>query len=184
MGYILGALPFAVIVSKLKGIDIMKVGTCNPGAANVFREVGKVPGIFTWLGDTLKGVLAMLIAHRLMHLHLFFVALVGIAAVVGHCWSIFIGFKGGKGVATSGAVFFYLVPKFFPIGVVAYFLTQKIAPRSATFVIATFAICFGLILFMYREIWQWLLPALLIFLLVGILANLDTIREIKERRRK
>ena len=119
MGYWFGAIPFALIIAKLKRVDIRKVGTKNPGAANVFRQVGKPYGILVWVLDTAKGAAAMAIADKIFHIHLFYVTLVGIAAVAGHCWSVFLRFRGGKGVATSGGVFLYLLPWAFPIVIVA-----------------------------------------------------------------
>jgi glycerol-3-phosphate acyltransferase PlsY len=183
MGYLFGAMPFALIIGKLKRVDIRKVGTGNPGAANVFRQVGRPYGILVWLLDTAKGACAMLIADKLLHVHLFYVTLVGIAAVAGHCWSMFLGFKGGKGVATSGGVFLYLLPWAFPIVIAAYFLIQQ-RPRSVLVVTSGFAVSLVLIFFIYREHWRWLAPALAIFLVVSGIANMQAIREMRVNRRK
>jgi glycerol-3-phosphate acyltransferase PlsY len=181
MGYFFGAMPFALIIAKLKRVDIRKVGTGNPGAANVFRQVGKPYGILVWLLDTAKGACAMAVADKLFHVHLFYVALVGIAAVAGHCWSVFLRFRGGKGVATSGGVFLYLLPWAFPIVISAYFLIQR-RPRSILVVTSGFAVSLALIFLIYREHWRWLAPALAIFLLVSGIANLQAIREMKMKR--
>jgi glycerol-3-phosphate acyltransferase PlsY len=183
MGYLFGAIPFALIISKIKRVDIRNVGTKNPGAANVFREIGKPYGILVWLLDTAKGACAMLIADKLLHVHLFYVALVGIAAVAGHCWSMFLGFRGGKGVATSGGVFLYLLPWAFPIVIAAYFLIQQ-RPRSVLVVTSGFAVSLALIFLIYREQWRWLAPALAIFLAVSGIANIEAIREMKHRKGK
>lgn len=183
MGYLIGAIPFALIVAKLKRVDIRKVGTKNPGAANVFRQVGKPYGILVWLLDTAKGACAMLIADKVFHVHLFFVALVGIAAVAGHCWSFFLRFKGGKGVATSGGVFLYLLPWAFPIVIAAYFLIQR-RPRSVLVVTSGFAVSLALIFLIYWKHWRWLAPALAIFLVVSGIANYQAIREMKRNQRK
>ncbi len=181
MGYLFGAIPFALIIAKLKHVDIRKVGTRNPGAANVFRQVGKPYGILVWLLDTAKGACAMLIADKICDVHHFFVALVGIAAVAGHCWSPFLRFKGGKGVATSGGVFLYLLPWAFPIVIAAYFLIQR-RPRSVLVVTSGFVISLAIIFLIYREHWRWLAPALALFLIVSGIANLQAIREMKMRR--
>lgn len=183
MGYLIGSIPFAVIISRMKGVDIRKVGSKNPGAANVLREVGKPYGIIVWILDTAKGALVMFISHRLFHSHLFFVALVGIAAVVGHCWPIFLKFRGGKGVSTSGGVFLYLLPWAFPIVIVAYFLIQR-KPRSITVVVSGFVISLALIFLIYHREWRWLAPALAIFLAVSGIANISAIKEMREARRK
>ncbi|MBA7640862.1 Glycerol-3-phosphate acyltransferase [subsurface metagenome] len=183
MGYLIGSIPFAVIISRMKGVDIRKVGSKNPGAANVLREVGKPYGIIVWILDTAKGALVMFISHRLFHSHLFFVALVGIAAVVGHCWPIFLKFRGGKGVSTSGGVFLYLLPWAFPIVIVAYFLIQR-KPRSITIVVSGFVISLALIFLIYHREWRWLAPALAIFLVVSGIANMSAIKEMREARKK
>jgi len=183
MGYLIGSIPFAVIISRMKGVDIRKVGSKNPGAANVLREVGKPYGIIVWILDTAKGALVMFISHRLFHSHLFFVALVGIAAVVGHCWPIFLKFRGGKGVSTSGGVFLYLLPWAFPIVIVAYFIIQR-KPRSITVVVSGFVISLALIFLIYHREWRWLAPALAIFLAVSGIANMSAIKEMREARKK
>jgi glycerol-3-phosphate acyltransferase PlsY len=183
MGYLIGSIPFAVIIAKMKGVNIKKAGSGNPGAANVFREVGKPYGILVWLFDTAKGAIAMLIAHRVFHSHLFFVALVGIAGVSGHCWSVFLGFKGGKGVATSGGVFLYLLPWAFPIVIVAYFLIQR-KPRSIPVVVSGFVISLALIFWIYHEEWKWLAPVMAIFLGVSAIANREAIREMGKGRKR
>ena len=184
LGYISGSIPFAIIVAYLaKRIDIRKVGTGNPGAANVWREVGKGWGLLVWACDLGKGVLPMFFADRILNLHPFFVALTGIAAVAGHCWSVFLRFRGGKGVATGGAVFFYLTPKIFPLAVLAYFIVQR-RPRSPLYVTTIFIVVYAIIVLVYLPQWKWLVPALLIFLLVGVLANRDAIKEMIERSRR
>lgn len=183
MGYFFGAIPFALVIAKLKHVDIRKVGTKNPGAANVFRQVGKPYGILVWVLDTAKGACAMLIADRLFDVHHFFVALVGIAAVAGHCWSPFLRFKGGKGVATSGGVFLYLLPWAFPIVIAVYFIIQRRA-RSIIVVTGGFIVSLALIFLIYWEHWRWLAPALAIFLLVSGIANLQAIREMRIKRRR
>ena len=106
-GYLLGSLPFGVWVARAHGVDIFKVGSGNPGATNVKRSVGKKAGNLVFLLDFLKGVVATLwpvlpvvgfgdaeLAERM--------AVAGmVGAIVGHSYSCLIGFRGGKGVATS-----------------------------------------------------------------------------------
>ena len=185
MGYILGSLPFAVIFSRLfRNVDIRRVGTGNPGAANVFRQVGAVPGILTWFFDTVKGVAAMILSQRLLGLSGYWVALVGTAAVVGHCWSVFLLFKGGKGVATSGAVLLYFMPRLFPIAVAIYFYIQRIAPRSPALLITSIIFFIGLLYIVYPETWLTLLAGIATLIAVGIVANTEAIREMRELRRE
>jgi len=182
--YLFGSIPFAIIIARLRGVNIMEVGTKNPGAANVLREVGKVWGLLVFLLDALKAVIPMFIADRLLNLpaynlhHLFWVGLVGVVAVAGHCWSVFLNFKGGRGVATTGGVLVYLFPWFFLIGVVAYFIMQK-SPRDIRLVLPVFIIVLGLLIFLYRESIPWIIYFLIIFLIVSLIANREALRELR-----
>lgn len=98
--YLLGAIPAAAWVTRLYGIDIRKVGSGNSGATNVLRAVGKGPALFVFLFDTGKGALAVYIG-RWLGLDEFGAALCGAMAFLGHNFSPFLGFRGGKGVATG-----------------------------------------------------------------------------------
>ena len=130
IAYLLGAVPFAYIAGRLKkGVDIRKVGGGNVGATNTLREVGTGAGLLVLAADILKGALAILIAQWLgVSLIIVFVA--GLAAVIGHNWSVFIKFGGGKGGATVIGVFLALVPVpaaiAFGVMVLAAFLTSNL----------------------------------------------------------
>ncbi len=100
-GYLFGSLSSAIIVCRLWGLpDPRTQGSSNPGATNVLRFGGKKAAAVTLLGDTLKGVLPVLIA-RLLGADAATLALVAMAAFLGHLYPLFFGFKGGKGVATA-----------------------------------------------------------------------------------
>jgi glycerol-3-phosphate acyltransferase PlsY len=100
-GYVLGAIPFGVLVARAKGIDIMSVGSGNTGATNVMRVLGKGPGFLVFFLDTLKGLLPVLVARWLFpHEQPFWLA-AGAVAIIGHSFSPFLKFKGGKGIATA-----------------------------------------------------------------------------------
>ncbi len=100
-GYLLGSLPFAVIVSKAFGLaDPRSFGSGNPGATNVLRTGNKLAALLTLLGDALKGGLAMALA-RLLGADELGVAVTGVAAFLGHVFPVFLKFRGGKGVATA-----------------------------------------------------------------------------------
>jgi glycerol-3-phosphate acyltransferase PlsY len=181
VGYLFGSIPNAVIVSKLKKVDIKKVGNGNPGAGNVFREVGAVWGILTFLLDAAKAVIPMLVADRLFNLSLFWTGITGLSAVVGHCYSIFLGFKGGKGVASSGGVLIYLFPKFSIIAIIAFFLIQK-SPRNPKIILPIFTIALGLWLWLYWNSMDFFVPFVLIFITIGILLNKDIVKELISRQ--
>ena len=109
VGYLIGALPLAVRVSRRQGIDIFMVGTRLAGASNVLKRVGKVPAFLVLIGDLAKGVLAVVVG-RLLGLEGSWVLLPAAAAVFGHWNSVFTGFRGGDGLATLGGVIIGLFP--------------------------------------------------------------------------
>jgi len=100
ISFLIGSIPFGIIIAKAKGIDLKKVGSGNIGATNVLRSLGKYPALLTLLGDVLKGTVAVALG-RYFGLSPLFVGLAGFGAILGHNFSIFLGFRGGKGVATS-----------------------------------------------------------------------------------
>jgi glycerol-3-phosphate acyltransferase PlsY len=102
--YLLGSLSSAILLSKLMGFtDPRTDGSNNPGATNVLRIAGKKAAFFTLVGDCLKGLIPVLLAHWLVD-DRFIVALTGFSAFLGHCFPLYFNFKGGKGVATAIAV--------------------------------------------------------------------------------
>ncbi|HLA34462.1 MAG TPA: glycerol-3-phosphate 1-O-acyltransferase PlsY [Rhodocyclaceae bacterium] len=108
LGYLLGSLPFAVIVSRAFGLaDPRRVGSGNPGATNVLRSGHKLAALLTLLGDAAKGWFAMFVAFKVGAGETA-VAAAGIAAFLGHVFPFTLGFKGGKGVATGlGVLLFF-----------------------------------------------------------------------------
>lgn len=108
-GYVLGSVPTGLLVGLLAGVDVRKVGSGNIGTANVLRGVGKWAAVATMVGDMLKGVVPVVLA-RLLVGNDWIVAAVALAAVVGHCWPVFLRFKGGKGVATGSGTAVGLAP--------------------------------------------------------------------------
>ena len=106
--YLLGSISSAIIVCRLMGLpDPRTQGSNNPGATNVLRLGGKKPAAITLLGDSLKGLIPMLVAH-LLDASPLVLALTGMAAFLGHLYPVFFGFQGGKGVATALGVQFGL----------------------------------------------------------------------------
>lgn len=131
--YLMGSLPTGYLVARAKGIDIRRVGSGNIGATNVFRILGKPAGIFVLLVDALKGALAVLV---LPGLALSFaggadpawLALVAaLGAVLGHNYTCWLGFKGGKGIATSAGVLAALVPWAFLITLATFLVTLAVS---------------------------------------------------------
>ena len=105
--YLLGAIPVGVLVARARGVDILKEGSGNIGATNVGRVLGKGPGLAVWALDVMKSLVPTLVAQAMIHHRLGSLDaqtqgfLVGTAAILGHCASPFLGFKGGKGISTA-----------------------------------------------------------------------------------
>ncbi len=99
-GYLLGSLPFSVWIARARGVDVRRVGSGNPGATNVLRAAGRGPGLLALACDVAKGVVAVLLA-RLLGLSPAWWGWAALAAVGGHVFSVFLRFRGGKGVATA-----------------------------------------------------------------------------------
>ncbi|HEX2728877.1 MAG TPA: glycerol-3-phosphate 1-O-acyltransferase PlsY [Rubrobacteraceae bacterium] len=108
-GYILGSVPTGYLAGRAFGVDVRKVGSGNIGTANVLRAAGKWAAILTLAGDMLKGLIPVVLA-RLATDNLWVHAVVAFAAVVGHCWPVFLRFKGGKAVATGAGTSIGLAP--------------------------------------------------------------------------
>lgn len=118
-GYLLGSIPTGFLVGKAQGIDVRTVGSGNIGATNVSRSLGKAAGILVLLADALKGWLAVAVLAKLISGWLggsedqqtqALSMLAGLAAVLGHDYTCWLYFKGGKGIATSAGVLLALVP--------------------------------------------------------------------------
>ncbi len=109
LGYLLGSIPFALLLTRPRGIDLRHVGSGNIGAANVLRTAGVVPAVAVMLLDGAKGAMAVLLA-RLMTDDLMVVTIAGLAAICGHLYPAWLRFRGGKGVAASAGVFVVLAP--------------------------------------------------------------------------
>lgn len=113
IAYLIGSFPTGYIAGRIRGVDIRKVGSGNVGATNVTRVLGKKFGYPVFLIDFLKGLIPLLLARTIAHRYQLdptssdlCIAVAGIFAVVGHSYPVWLGFKGGKGVATSlGLVF-------------------------------------------------------------------------------
>lgn len=107
LSFFIGAIPFAVIAMWRTGIDITKAGSGNPGFNNVLRVSTRFRAAIALIGDLTKGGLAVFLLSSGAELP-WVLWMLGLAAVVGHCWTPFLGFKGGKGVATMAGALLYL----------------------------------------------------------------------------
>lgn len=116
VAFLLGSIPVGYLIGRIKGVDVRKMGSGNTGATNLNRSLGKTAGILTLLGDILKGILSVYLVYLVppssfLSAHVGELApTLGFLAILGHCYSPFLGFSGGKGVATSLGVFLVLAP--------------------------------------------------------------------------
>jgi glycerol-3-phosphate acyltransferase PlsY len=109
-GYLLGSVPTGLLLTKLfSKIDPRKTGSKNIGATNIFRTAGKSLGIVTLIGDLLKGIIPVFFAIQWGESDLW-IAIAGLTPILGHIFPIFLGFKGGKGVATALGVYLVISP--------------------------------------------------------------------------
>jgi glycerol-3-phosphate acyltransferase PlsY len=109
LGYLLGSIPFGYIVCRARGVDVTQYGSGRTGGTNVLRTAGKKAAAVSIGCDVLKGAVAVLLGRWLAGTELA-VALAGFAAVLGHNYSIFIGFRGGAGTGTSMGAYFFMAP--------------------------------------------------------------------------
>ena len=117
LGYLLGSIPSGWLAGRwLKGIDLRELGSGSTGATNVLRQVGKGPALVVFLIDVLKGAAAVLIA-RALGLGDWIQVLAGLTALAGHIWPVWLGFKGGKAVATGLGLFLGLA---WPVGLASF----------------------------------------------------------------
>ena len=109
LGYLVGSVPFAFLLARRRGVDLRVAGSGNVGAANVLRTSGVPNAVLAMCLDALKGALAVLVAQGLAAGPATPVA-AGLAAIIGHIYPVWLGFRGGKGVATAAGVFGVLAP--------------------------------------------------------------------------
>jgi acyl phosphate:glycerol-3-phosphate acyltransferase len=189
LAYLLGSIPFSFLIVKLVARkDVRSVGSGNVGATNAMRAAGKAAGVTALLLDVLKGVAAVLVARRLGAPP----ALVGAAAVsvmLGHCYPVWLGFQGGKGVATSAGAMGALAPPAMTLSLLA-FLISVVWKRYVSLGSILAAALFPLFVWVTQRLgWEerdpWLLLAAAViglFVFFKHRSNLERIRQGTEPR--
>jgi glycerol-3-phosphate acyltransferase PlsY len=153
-GYLLGSVPSGWLVMKVyRNQDLRKLGSGNIGAANVFRAGG--PGAFTLtlIADGLKGFIPVMLGIAL-GLDEIALAAIGLAAVIGHTWPLFLGFRGGKGVATSGGVLLALAPVALVLAGLTWFLVIRITKVASLASLCAVAVGFVSLIVLHLIGWQ------------------------------
>ncbi len=188
-GYLLGCVSTGILISRQAGVNIRETGSKNTGASNVLRVLGLGRGAVTFLGDSIKAVLACWIGSLLLPdatfgIDRFGIMVGGIGAILGHNWPVFFSFKGGKGIASSTAVLLFVDPLFGGIAIVlcviVIFTTKYISVGSLTMLFAFLALTCA---FHYDQ-WFACAFAAALFLL-GLLrhrANIQRLREGTENK--
>ena len=181
LGYLLGSISFALIIARARGVDILNVGSGNPGATNVKRVVGPGPGNIVFFLDCLKGFIA---AGWPLILFSNFVdpPLLGVlgflAAILGHSFSVFLKFKGGKGVAVTVGGLLALMPFVFLISILVWALVFYVT-RYVSFASLCLgaSLPFSAVLLGYRG--GLLLLALFLAIMIGIRHRSNILRLLK-----
>ena len=172
--YLIGAVPFGLLIGFLNGKDVRKEGSCNIGATNVTRVVGKWWGKLCFLCDFLKGFLPVILTMRLLDPGSgWLTALAAVAAMLGHVFPVYLGFKGGKGVSTAAGAALALCPLAVVIAgavwVIVFFLSRYVSlaslaaalalPVSAwllgIFGVTKFFLPFGIVLIVFAVLTFW-----------------------------
>lgn len=171
LSYLIGTFPSGLLAARINGVDLQKSGSGNIGATNVARTIGKKAGIIVLLADILKGVLVCLIAMLILPEVL---AIAGLLAVLGHCFSIPKLFKGGKGVATSLGVILFISPLTALISVIVFALIFYISQIVS---LASISACF------FAGVISWLLapdyaPALSLIAAIVIIKHSPNIKKL------
>lgn len=182
LAYLFGAIPAGAWVARYYGVDIQKVGSGNTGATNILRTLGAGPAVLVAAFDVFKGGIAVLLA-RLFGIEGFLLGGVALAAVLGHNYSVFLRFTGGKGVATSFGTLLFLDPLVallaFPVGILTMWLTRFVSAGSMigglTAVVITLAL--------WRPLWE----ILTVLVLAGLIfwthrENIKRLQAGNERR--
>lgn len=180
--YLIGSIPFSYLFSRyLGGVDIRSQGTGNVGATNVLRTLGLKIALISFLGDFLKGILAAYLGLIVGGEGL--AAVSAVAVVAGHCWPLFLGFRGGKGVATSAGVLIVLTPLITVI-LLAVFVTIIAVSRFVSLGSVCAAVLFPVLTIIMNEPWQYILMSLLMAAMVLFRhrTNIERLRQGTERK--
>ncbi len=197
LAFVLGSVPFGILFTRKSGIDIRSMGSRNIGATNVLRFAGKKPALLTLLCDLLKGVLPVLICKILIErgivlsesqgmFHIvadFWIGVVGLSAVLGHMYSVFLAFNGGKGVATGFGVLLIYSPVAAGIALLIWILVAfAFRYSSLAAIIAATAVPLLLILFQASVVKiaiTLILAALIVYKHISNITNLLNGKETK-----
>jgi glycerol-3-phosphate acyltransferase PlsY len=181
--YLLGSIPFGYIVGKLfKKVDIREYGSGNIGATNALRILGPSLASLVVIGDIGKGIFSIYLVQYLNIDDLLILTIAGLAVICGHDWSIFLGFKGGKGIATTLGVVFALNPTIsilaLIIGGVVVITTRYVSLASIFVVISIF-----IFTILFKQPYEFIIFSALIMIL-GIFKHKENIQRLKSKKER
>jgi glycerol-3-phosphate acyltransferase PlsY len=176
--YLLGSIPFGYIAGKLfKKIDIRELGSGNIGATNVFRILGPSLASLVLIGDIGKGIFSIYLVQYFNIDNLLILTIAGLAVICGHDWSLFLGFKGGKGIATTFGVIFALNPIISILAIVVWVVVMIITRyASLSSILAVISIMIFTILF--KQPYEYIIFSAIIILL-SIFKHKENIKRLR-----
>jgi glycerol-3-phosphate acyltransferase PlsY len=181
--YLLGSIPFGYIVGKLfKKVDIRELGSGNIGATNAFRILGPSLASLVLLGDVGKGILSIYLVRFLNIDNLLIITIAGLAVIFGHDWSLFLGFKGGKGIATTFGVVFALNPTISILALIiwgAVVITTRYVSLSSIFAVISIFI----FTILFKQPYEYIIFSAII-LIIGIFTHKDNIKRLKSKKER
>ena len=181
--YLLGSIPFGYIVGKLfKKVDIRELGSGNIGATNAFRILGPSLASLVLLGDVGKGILSIYLVRFLNIDNLLILTIAGLAVICGHDWSLFLGFKGGKGIATTFGVVFGLNPTISILALIIWgvvVITTRYVSLSSIFAVISIFI-FSIL---FKQPYEYIIFSAMIMIL-GIFKHKENIKRLKSKKER
>ena len=181
--YLLGSIPFGYIVGKLfKKVDIREYGSGNIGASNALRILGPSLASFVVIGDIGKGIFSIYLAQHFNIDNLLILTITGLAVICGHDWSLFLGFKGGKGIATTIGVVFAFNPIIALLAVTVWVIVIIITRyTSLSSIFALISIFVFTILF--KQPYEYIAFGAII-LVLGIFKHKENIERLKSKKER
>ena len=181
--YLLGSIPFGYIVGKVfKKVDIREFGSGNIGATNVLRILGPSLASFAVIGDIGKGILSIYLVRFFNIDNLLIFTIAGLAVICGHDWSLFLGFKGGKGIATTLGVVLALNPIIAILAVIVWVIViilTRYASLSSIFAVISILV-FTILL---KQPYEYIMFSTIVMIL-GIFKHKDNIKRLKSKKER
>lgn len=185
IAYFLGSIPFSFIIAKLRGVDLTKVGSKNVGATNVYRNLGLLWAVLAFTGDVGKGYLAVWLTSQVTGNQPWMVVISGLLVILGHMYSPFLKFKGGKGVATGVGILIFIQPLVAIIGFIFELILiwrMRIVSLSSILAALLVAILLYTPWFQVDFIYQGLVTCIVAYIILKHRSNIIRLVQRKENK--